>query len=124
MHGAISAIGDQKSWLNGWIYDNFKLREDNKQIDYIYDFETGKTQKTLFYKDIRDGKRKPRLENTHVIEYEVVGNTFFSPNLNVIHEWIKEKKVSTEDMASLGSFSVYDNDTDPIITKFGITFLM
>jgi len=128
INGAMQATGNQKSWINGWIYDNFKLRENNTQTDFIYNFETKKTQKIVFSDDPREKniskKRKPRPENTSVIEEltDLASKTFFSPNLDYINEWLIEKNVLPEDMAALGSFSVDEKDTDPTITTFGVSF--
>jgi len=122
IEGAMAALNDQKSWLNGWVYDNFQLREHKTQSEFIYDFNTGKIQKVEFSPN-KYGKSESHLESTDGYEEEVLsGNTFFSKDMTFIHQWIKEKKISPEDLISLGSFSVTGKKDNPIITEFGITF--
>jgi CRISPR-associated endonuclease/helicase Cas3 len=120
--GALTALKDQKSWLNGWVYDTYALREEKKQSQFIYNFGTQEIEKLRFYENNKKSGRESFFDKTKKYLEESAGkNTFFSPNLNVIHEWIKGY-YKNDDLRSLGHFSVAGDKEDPHLTDFGVRF--
>lgn len=125
IENACRAFDNKYSWMNSWIYKIYPWREGSPQTSFMVDLETRKVH-LLESKTTGAAIAK----NVDIVE-NIHPQSWLSPTLQDVSQFIEEisaalpdnKSLSTDEISSLTTFSVYGNgEGSQIITPHGVIF--